>query len=323
MTDYQRASFWPLGSTMYGIGFHWTTWTMPQEGPPLSFPEAVERFDVPAFVEQAVECGAGHVLLTATHELHWLPGPNPEVDRILPGRTCQRDLIMEIADGLSKAGIKLMLYYNHGTIGTPPELQDPEWQAAVGARAKDRSRYHDNYCRVLGWLGEHYGPKVIALWLDSASHFTQFPDTPWDRFTAAAKAGHPGRLVTYNSGVLNFAMVTPFQDYWAGEVTGLPTWLPVGPHAPNGLPWYALCTYNVYDRYCNQGEWGISEKSRKHVWTAPDPNVVAAFARTIHFGGWGGAVTFNLLCYQDGRAIPTDLATMKAVKKLLRSSAPG
>ena len=319
MEHYNRANFWPLGGTKYGIGFHWTTWTMPEQGLPLPFPEAVERFDVPAFVEQAVECGAGHVLLTATHELHWLPGPNPEVDKILPGRTCRRDLIMEIVDGLAKVGIKFMLYYNHGTIGSGKNLQDPEWQEAVGSLQKDRSRYYDNYCRVLGWLGAHYGPKVIAYWLDSAAHFENFADTPWERFTAAAKAGHPERLVAYNSGVLNFHMVTPYQDYWAGEIAGLPHYLPVGQFAPNGLPWYSLCTYNVYDRYCNQGEWGITAKNRDHVWSAPDPQVVAEFARRIHFGGWGGAVTFNLLCYQDGRAIPTDLATMKAVKQLLRT----
>ena len=101
MSDYQRADFSPLAETIYGIGFHWTTWTWGRNGPPKPFEEAVETFDVPAFVAQAVEAGAGHVMITATHELHWLPGPNPEVDRILPGRTCRRDLMMEIADGLA------------------------------------------------------------------------------------------------------------------------------------------------------------------------------------------------------------------------------
>jgi len=322
MNDYQQADFWPLGSTLYGIGFHWTTWTLPEHGAPLPFPEAVERFDVEAFVEQAVECGAGHVLLTATHELHWLPGPNPEVDRILPGRTCKRDLIMEIADGLAKVGIKFMLYYNHGTAhGGTANPQDPEWQAAVGSRDKDRTRYHENYCRIVSWMGEHYGPKIIAYWFDSASELTRYPDTPWAKFTAAAKVGHPGRLVSYNSGIMNFEKVTPFQDYWAGEIVGLPLWLSVGAKAPNGLSWYGLCTWNCYDRYCNQGEWGIHEKSRTHSWVAPDPDVVAACANRFHFGGWGGAVTFNLLCYQDGRAIKTDLETMKAVRERIRKKA--
>lgn len=318
MSDYQRACFEPLGSTQYGIGFHWTTWTLPETGEPLSFPEAVDRFDVGAFVEQAVECGAGHVLLTVTHELHWLPGPNVEVDRILPGRTCRRDLIMEIADGLAKAGIRLVLYYNHGTARAGKYIQDPEWQAAVGAQAKDRSRYFENYCRVVSWMGEHYGSKVIAFWFDSAAAFWPDPATPWERFSAAAKAGHSNRLITYNSGVLNFALVTPFQDFWAGEIAGLPMCLPTGQFAPNGLPWYSLCTWNCYDRYCNQGEWGISQKSRNHAWTAPDPDTVAQFVNRFHHGGWGGAVTFNLLCYQNGRAIKTDLDTMKAVRQRIR-----
>ena len=115
---FARADFAPLRDTGYGIGFHWTTWTLPQAGQVVKpFEQAVEDFDVDAFVAQAVEAGAGHVLFTANHALHWLPAPHPDVDRILPGRTCRRDLIGELADGLAAQGITLILYYHHGTDG--------------------------------------------------------------------------------------------------------------------------------------------------------------------------------------------------------------
>ena len=155
--EYIRANFKPMHDTVYGIGFHWTTWTYPKSGEPKPFDEAVRDFDVDAFVKQAVEAGAGHVMLTATHELHWLPGPNEEVDRILPGRTCKRDLIMEIADKLAAEGIAFMLYYNHGTL----PKQDPVWQDAVGSTLYDRTKYFENYYKILRWMGNHYGKKYL------------------------------------------------------------------------------------------------------------------------------------------------------------------
>ncbi len=58
---FQQADFSQLHSAGYGIGFHWTSLTHPREGKPLSYREAVEAFDVDAFVKQAIETGAGYV----------------------------------------------------------------------------------------------------------------------------------------------------------------------------------------------------------------------------------------------------------------------
>ena len=324
MSDYQRADFSPLAETIYGIGFHWTTWTCPQSGPKKPFEEAVEAFDVPAFVAQAQACGAGHVMITATHERHWLPGPNPEVDRILPGRTCRRDLMMEIADGLAAADIRFMLYYNHGTWKppwAPKYVQDPAWQEAVGALDKDRRRYYDNYCRVVGWMGEHYGPKVMAFWMDSGYEHARFSDTPWERFTAAAKAGHPGRLVTYNSGVFSQQCYTPCQDFWAGEVNGI-NFVPATTRTtPDGLPWYAFCAWACYDDWFQHAAWGLDEKNHDRAWKCPPSQAVVNFI--TQFRHRKGAVTLNLLCYQDGSAYAGDLETMKGVKAILRSKGAG
>lgn len=316
---YDRASFALLRKTRYGIAFHWTTWTVDRNGKTRPFDEMVEAFDVGAFVAQAVEAGAGHVMITVTHAMHHLPCPSDEVDRILPGRTCQRDLLMEIADGLAAAGIKLMLYYNHGTSkppSRPDQPQDPAWQQAVGSfENSDRGRYHDNYCAVLTELGERYRDKVVAWWFDSGSEQARYADTPWHRFTAAAKAGHPDRLVTYNAGVLNHELHTPYQDYWAGEINGLVR-AARGPFTPHGLPWYALCTWHGYDRYCQRGEWGLREASFGLDWPAPEVESVARFVRW--FEASGGAVTFNLFCYADGTALESDLAVIIEAGKELR-----
>ncbi len=311
MTEYRKSDYSTLRKTIYGIGFHWTTWNIPQTGDPVSFEEAVECFDVKAFVEQAIETGAGHVMVTATHADHKLPCPNPEVDRLLLGRTCKRDLLMEMADGLARAGIKFMLYYNHGVYNhTPNDPQDPEWQDAIGATEKDRSRYYENYCRVLGWMGKHYGPKVIAWWLDSGYEHVKFADTPWDRFTAAAKEGFAGRLVTYNSGVHNLQSYTPFQDFWAGEISGL-DYRPQGNETPTSLPWYAFCSWYPY-------QWGIDRNNKDKQLPTIDPQEAIDLLES--FRHCNGAVTFNLLCYQDGTVPQKEMLIMKEIKRQIRNN---
>ena len=306
--DYRRADFDILRRTKYGIGFHWTTWTAPREGEPLPFEEAVEAFDVPAFVRQAVEAGAGHVLFTMTHMKHHMPCPNPVVDELLPGRTCRRDLLGEIADGLAAEGILLMLYYNHGVWGN-----DPEWSRAAGAEEVDPRIYFENLGRELRWIGERYGRKVVAFWFDHGpSHFADFP---YEELTAAAKAGNPGRLVCYNSGVETHHLHTECQDYWAGEVCRL-NYLPRGPLTPSGLPWYSFTEWHPDLIHYGCGEWGLDMERRGQDWPAPCACSVEAYLR--RFLDHGGAVTFNLFCYQDGSAYEPDLAVMREIKKRFR-----
>lgn len=45
---------------------------------------------------------AAWVVFTATHGLHYWPGPSQTIDRLLPGRTCRRDLIGKLADALMR-----------------------------------------------------------------------------------------------------------------------------------------------------------------------------------------------------------------------------
>ena len=91
--NYQRANTDWLAKCRYGIGVHWTAQTVPRHGDPLPFQRAVDSFKLKEFVEQVRYAGADYVLFTAAHALQMLPAPHPVIDRILPGRTCKRDLI--------------------------------------------------------------------------------------------------------------------------------------------------------------------------------------------------------------------------------------
>ena len=97
-STYQRANTDWLSKCRFGIGVHWTAQTVPRRGPPRAFQEAVDRFDIDGFIRAVEYAGADYVLFTATHALQMLPAPHPALDSILPGRTCKRDLIRELAD---------------------------------------------------------------------------------------------------------------------------------------------------------------------------------------------------------------------------------
>lgn len=315
--SYQRADFAPLRDTVYGIGVHWTTWTRPRTGPMIPFDRMVRDFDVDAFVALAADCGAGHVLFPTNHHIYHLPGPNPEVDRLIEGRTCERDLLMELADGLAARGIGLLFYHWHGLNPTSIPLQDPEFQQAVGAFEDDTTRYYDNLCRILTWMGEHYGPKVMAWWYDAGYHLETKGNVPWERITAASKAGHEGRLVCYNAGIEDHKCYTPFQDYWAGETPRL-NYVPRGTLTPAGLPWYAFTDWHASLVHPSCGQWGIDMKTPEVDWPAPPIEAITWYLN--NFRAADGVVTFNLLCYADGSVVESDRVAMCELRKAIRGT---
>ena len=105
--------------------FHWSTTTQPARGPQKPYVEAVNAFDLDAFVDMVRETGAGYVIFTAVHGIMHFPAPLKSIEAVMPGRTCKRDLIGEMAGKLQEYGIALILYFHHG-------VGDLEWVKASG-----------------------------------------------------------------------------------------------------------------------------------------------------------------------------------------------
>ncbi|PJA62542.1 MAG: hypothetical protein CO162_00520 [bacterium (Candidatus Ratteibacteria) CG_4_9_14_3_um_filter_41_21] len=311
---YQQANTDWLSKCKYGIGVHWTVQTVPKRGPVLPFNHAVETFDVNAFTEMIESMGANYLIFTTTHAIQWLPGPNPILDKILPGRTCERDLLMEIAKSLSTRGVRTIFYYNHSC----NNADDLLWEQVVGYHDEDKNRLVDNLCNIIAWMGKHYEKLISAWWFDSAysldpkePHNTakamggfQFP---WERYTAAAKIGYPKRLVTYNAGVNQTYLFTEHQDYWAGEMVDLEH-PPKGRFAENGLQWHG---------------WTCLD-DRKWVHSTPNTDLppllysderVTAFVRKCN--KCKAPMTFNIGIYQDGTTSAQVIRQMQTLKNSL------
>jgi len=216
-----RASTEWFVEAKYGLMFHWTPQSQPRHGPQKPYPEAVRDFNVNAFADMVEEAGAGYIIFTTAHGIHYFPAPIQSIENILPGRTCQRDLVAELADALSEREIKLILYYNPGN--------DPEWREASGYGkwvAPDlyddeecKERFFNNFCNILTEIGQRYGDKVAGYFFDGGFETFLYPfNAPWERMFKAAKAGNPNRIITWNNWI--FPKITSFQEYWAGELGG-------------------------------------------------------------------------------------------------------
>ena len=198
----------------------------------MPYQQAVENFDVDRFVSSVVEAGADHCLFTLTHAKQYLAFPNEPLEKLLPGRTTQRDLIGEIADGLTAAGVRFLTYYNHSCNGA----DDVEWKEACGYAAGINGSldvFAQNILDIVSFTAKRYGEKLSGWWFDSSySVDPKGPSNtvscdmgnwqfPWDRLNQAAKSGHADCAVCFNAGIGSNFLYSPHQDYYAGETVDI------------------------------------------------------------------------------------------------------
>ncbi len=310
---YKRADTDWLARCRFGVGVHWTAQTVPRHGPPLPFQKAVDAFDLDGFLAAVDHTGADYVLLTATHALQMLPAPHPVIDDILPGRTCQRDLIRELADRLAASGKHLLVYYNHSC----NRKDDPPWEKAVGYHDPDKNRLAENLINIIGFIGRRYRDKIRAWWFDSpysldpsGPHNSVSTDMagfrfPWERFSAAAKLGYSDRLVTYNAGVHETYLYTTHQDYWAGEMVNLDT-PATSRYLGNGLQWFGWTCLD--DR-----RWVHTNRDTPVPPPLYSDEQIVAFVRECN--RHAAPMTFNVGIYQDGTLAPTSAEQLHRVNR--------
>jgi hypothetical protein len=317
VNSYQRASSDWMSDCHYGVAFHWTAQTIPEFGSPVPFQKAVEKFKLDQFLASVEESGAGYVIFTATHALHRPPCPNPVIDALLPGRTSERDLIGEIADGLNKIGKHLIVYYNHSC----NHKEDLEWEHAIGYHGKDKVQFTQNFCDIIEWMGKKYGPKIKGWWYDSCwaldargplddvttdLHGYQFP---WEKLTQASKQGYSDRLVTYNPGLNESFLFTEHQDYWAGEMDSLKIVPQHRIHERNGLPWHGwMCLDNK--------DWVHGKVNTKLAAPQFERQDVLRYLKNC--SSHRAPVCFNLDIVQDGTVSPHSIKMLSGINQELK-----
>ncbi len=295
----------------YGVMMHWTKQSMPRHGDPKPYAQAVADFNVEGFADQVRQTGAGFVVLTTSHAMLYFPAPLASLEKILPGRTSQRDLVADLAAALGKRGIKLMLYYHLGA------SDDSEWLKASGFWETDTSRCFGNWQAIISEAGERYQDKLAGWWFDDGSTSYYYRSAPGEQLVRAAKAGFPQRLVAFNPWVLNSP--TEFQDFFTGEgfedprgynellVRGGNGRYPSGTH--QGLQASACLV--------TEGDWVHSRKDTAIGNPRWKPEQLAAMLQG--FSEFSSVPIFNLEIYQEGTLSPATVDMLHAARELVKA----
>jgi hypothetical protein len=309
-----------MADALYGVMLHWTDLTINEDGSQLDYKEAVDSFDVQALADLTEEIGAGYLLFTLNHQYPHCPAPIEEWERIHPGWTTERDLIQEIADELDSRGIPLMLYVASHLVGNPDKVDEEDWLKAhqFGEESELKGgEYFDIFANnkiVLTAIGERYGNKVKGFWLDGWDLIPEtYPHFDYRELFTAAKVGNPDRIVTFNRWI--FPTVTPWQDYWAGEIDSpdeFPNSQYMDTEVGKGLLYHSLIALEDDWVYTAEG-YAEGESFYKPRF---DSEEIIEYVQGLH--EIGAPVTINIAIHQDGTLGDEALKIMKEVKSALR-----
>lgn len=290
-----RASTEWLTKTGYGLMFHWTSQSVNPDGSNKPYEQAVNDFDVKKFAKMVEETGAGYVIFTIGHAEPYCPAPIKNWEKYHPGKTTKRDLIAEISDQLKTKNIRMICYL-------------PTHVVAKYQKANDNEFMKINI-EVLQEMGERYKDKIAGYWFDGWYQcFEEYPDVSFKSFFEATKAGNKDRIVALNSWI--YPPVTPWQEFWAGEVAS-PVAIPENGFMNDGpvpnLQYQALLIMEPY--------W-VQEKAEM-----PEPRFTSSqlsqYIKDCMKNQ--GAVTINMGIYQDGTVGEKALKVMKEVRNQIRT----
>ncbi len=194
----------------YGIFVHWSSLSRgfnTNEPRADWFQESVEMFNVQVFADAIERTGAAWITFTATHQGFYWPGPNAALDKIVPGRTAERDLLGEIINELDSRGIRTLFYLHTGYNGYDPHV----WREVVGAKDPDTKRFSDNIESILRDCSLRYGEKLMGFgYIDGALSWDYPLNPSWEGWARAIKAGNPNALVGFSSN--RGPTVSPFSE---------------------------------------------------------------------------------------------------------------
>lgn len=243
--------------------------------------------------------GAGYVVWSATWCEYLFPAPIKAIDSMVPGHTCERDLIGEIAHSLGERSIRLIIYYHLGC------ARPYNW-----INQDDKELFLKNFFAIMTEVGGRYGSKLDGWMIDDGMVLSP---APYEELGRAMKAGNPGRIISYNSWIL--PRMTEFQDFHFGECNepgehgmGEPGTGTVSTGGQEGLQSHACFVLDGPD-------WGIRRPDT--VINAPrfdhDQLVeIAANTREKRI-----TLSFNLLMYEDGTVSQESLDALKVVRETI------
>lgn len=310
IADFKVDNTW-FSQSGYGVMFQYGAWGWPVSGDKKSLEDQANDFDVPAFVEMVKGTGASYVIWSTSWVSFIMNAPIASVDAYFGhgDQTSTRDLYGDIMTALDAEGIDFMFYYHRGEANAVPWFQDPSYpHTEFGTRGTgDRSLFFDSWETIITEMGNRYGDKLDG-WVFDTGH-AYYP-APYERLGAAARAGNPNRLFSFNSH--HWGRTTEFQDFYFGENhTGLPITGSAGEGGDGILtagPNKGLLEHGMLHM---EYRWGITKKNE----TA---STIISKATALNYMASASPrnvpLSFNMVMWEDGTVNQTSLDVLNAVK---------
>jgi hypothetical protein len=214
-------------------------------------------------------------------------------------------LIGDIAGALEKRGIRLVLYINS------PRLTNfgKTGETGLYELTFSEEQFTEIHKNVLSEIGSRYGEKLAGYWFDSwYQSLAAYPDVPIEAIYRYCKVGNPGRITAFNFWI--FPVLTPWQDYWAGELNNLHN-----PFESRYIHRGAGTGFQAHGMVSMLESWVHSE-------TGPIPppqfsaeDLIAHVKANMEHQA---VTTINIGIYQDGTIEQSSLDTMRQLRRAIR-----
>jgi hypothetical protein len=285
--------------------------------------QAVDHFDVPAFIEQFRHIGADYLIFTVGQNTSYYASPNAVMDKYAgPGHCSKRDLVLELATALKTIGKKFIAYLPAEIKEAAPLHEGFKWNP------KDQGEFEKRYTEFIQAYALQWGPAVDGWWYDGCyTYQPYYVPRNWQHWCDVSRAGNKTAVVSFNNGSFYSGYtqpITPLQDYLSGECAGIKNGKialtdktdPSRSIAPAHYAPGTKCQFHALMPIDNNGDW-INEKDGP----MPPPK----YADTTLFPfvhdclKAGAAVTLNAGIYQDGRIAKTTLEQFSRLSQHLSS----
>ncbi|HRJ46652.1 MAG TPA: hypothetical protein PKY38_04775 [Opitutaceae bacterium] len=311
----------------WGLMVHWIPPGPARENGPYieDFDRAVSAFKVERFLQQFADTGADWLIFTIGQNTGFYASPNSVLDRLAgPGHCSQRDLVLEIAQGLHRLGKRFIPYL-------PAEIKAPtQLHVAFAWNPADQNEFERHYTAFIREYSLRLGRLHHGWWYDGCYNWKAFRQAlrHWDWWGDASRAGNPDAALAFNDGSYCCGLekpVTPLQDYLSGEIWQLHGDRIVCGNPDEGPVTYVLPTERfVTGTRCQwhgllpiDCPWGYN-----HPPTGPMPGPKYSDADLFSFVrqclAVGGGVTLNVGIYQEGHLPEATLRQLDRMRQSLR-----
>ena len=184
--------------------------------------DALDSFDVPAFIEQVTQLESISYVMINIHNGHYGSyhnSPHPELQAVFGKKHFpDRDLFGEVVDALIEHDLKVLVYFSSpgwdwAERYVPNRDIKPLWENHI--RSKSMSHWDAVANLIVKHYSDKYGEKISGWWFDRVGR--NRPDAELRTMARAARSGNPNSILTFHCGVGPIIRGTPYCDYTAGH----------------------------------------------------------------------------------------------------------